>query len=229
MLEINKLRLFFNIKRVKAQLERDAVQNNQTVTPAQILEQVSTELGVPMRDVMMMNGRMSGGDMSLNAIQSNDDEGREWIETLADEGPTGAEVVEQSFDEKKLKIANTVWIEKIKTKELASTKLAKSAKSYEIEVMKNNKLKQSSFAHQYIYVLSKNGSIKIENKDIRVKCNDTIYIKPLTEHYFSSKGLKILILSVDSKINQDAKLQLNQIGKKNLDRIIYDDTAWFKR
>ncbi len=117
----------------------------------------------------------------------------------------------------------------LKTKELASTKLAKSAKSYEIEVMKNNKLKQSSFAHQYIYVLSKNGSIKIENKDIRVKCNDTIYIKPLTEHYFSSKGLKILILSVDSKINQDAKLQLNQIGKKNLDRIIYDDTAWFKR
>ena len=102
----NQKSLFFNIKRVKAQLERDAVQNNQTVTPAQILEQVSTELGVPMRDVMMMNGRMSGGDMSLNAIQSNDDEGREWIETLADEAPGGAEIVEQSFDEEKLKI----WI-----------------------------------------------------------------------------------------------------------------------
>ena len=99
----NQKSLFFNIKRVKAQLERDAVQNNQTVTPAQILEQVSTELGVPMRDVMMMNGRMSGGDMSLNAIQSNDDEGREWIETLADEAPGGAEIVEQSFDEEKLK------------------------------------------------------------------------------------------------------------------------------
>jgi RNA polymerase sigma-32 factor len=42
----------------------------------------------------------------LNAIQSNDDEGREWIETLADEAPGGAEIVEQSFDEKKLKI----WI-----------------------------------------------------------------------------------------------------------------------
>jgi len=98
----NQKSLFFNIKRVKAQLERDAVHRNQTVTPAQILEQVSTELGVPMRDVMMMNGRMSGGDMSLNAIQSNDDEGREWIDTLADEAPNSAEIVEQSFDGEKL-------------------------------------------------------------------------------------------------------------------------------
>ena len=98
----NQKSLFFNIKRVKAQLERDAVHRNQTVTPAQILEQVSTELGVPMRDVMMMNGRMSGGDMSLNAVQSNEDEGREWIDTLADESPNSAEIVEQSFDGEKL-------------------------------------------------------------------------------------------------------------------------------
>ena len=98
----NQKSLFFNIKRVKAQLERDAVQRNQTVTPAQILEQVSTELGVPMRDVIMMNGRMSGGDMSLNAVQSNEDEGREWIDTLADESPNSAEIVEQSFDGEKL-------------------------------------------------------------------------------------------------------------------------------
>jgi len=102
----NQKSLVTNIKRVKAQLHRDAVHYIQTVTPAQILEQVSTELGVPMRDVMMMNGRMSGGDMSLNAIQSNDDEGREWIETLADEAPGGAEIVEQSFDEDTLHI----WI-----------------------------------------------------------------------------------------------------------------------
>lgn len=99
----NQKSLFFNIKRVKSQLEREAAAQGQILTPDQILEHVSTELGVPMRDVEMMDGRMSGGDMSLNAVQASDDEGREWIETLADEAPTGAELVEQSFDGSKLR------------------------------------------------------------------------------------------------------------------------------
>jgi RNA polymerase sigma-32 factor len=98
----NQKSLFFNLARVKNQLERDAVQQKQSLTPQQILEQVSSELGVPMRDVEMMNGRMAGSDMSLNAVQSSDDEGREWIETLADEAPSGAEQVEESFDNSKL-------------------------------------------------------------------------------------------------------------------------------
>jgi RNA polymerase sigma-32 factor len=53
---------------------------------------------VPLRDVEMMEGRLSGTDFSLNATQSTEDEGREWIETLEDEGLRGDELVEQDHD-----------------------------------------------------------------------------------------------------------------------------------
>ena len=51
----------------------------------------------------MMNGRMSGGDMSLNAIQSNDDEGREWIDALEDDSAQAAEIVEFDHDQAALR------------------------------------------------------------------------------------------------------------------------------
>ena len=43
---------------------------------------ISTEIGVPLHDVEMMEGRLSGSDYSLNATQSTEDEGREWIDAL---------------------------------------------------------------------------------------------------------------------------------------------------
>jgi RNA polymerase sigma-32 factor len=46
----------------------------------------------------MMQGRLSGGDFSLNATQSSEDEGREWIETLEDEGARGDAEVERDLD-----------------------------------------------------------------------------------------------------------------------------------
>ncbi len=61
------------------------------------------ELGVPLRDVDMMNGRLSGSDFSLNAQQSGEDEGREWIDTLADDGETTAEMVGEAHDQMQLK------------------------------------------------------------------------------------------------------------------------------
>jgi len=114
-------------------------------------------------------------------------------------------------------------------KTLASTKLVKSAKSFELEVIKDNKCMQSDLSHQYIYVLSKKGSMMIEGKKFNFKNNDTIYIKPCTNYAFLTKGLKVLIMSVDGKISGDTQLQLLQIGKKNLKRIIYDDIGWFKQ
>ena len=48
------------------------------------------EIGVPLADVEMMEGRLSGSDFSLNATQSTEDEGREWIDTIEDEGPQAA-------------------------------------------------------------------------------------------------------------------------------------------
>ena len=103
----NQKSLFFNMKRIKAQLQRDAQKHGVPLDQHQLLEQLSQELGVPMRDVEMMEGRMSGSDMSLNATQSTDDEGREWIETLADDNPISAETVIKEYDNTKL----SKWIE----------------------------------------------------------------------------------------------------------------------
>jgi RNA polymerase sigma-32 factor len=55
-------------------------------------------VGVPLHDVEMMEGRLSGSDFSLNATQSTEDEGREWIDALEDDAPQAADRVEQSRD-----------------------------------------------------------------------------------------------------------------------------------
>ena len=59
---------------------------------------IATEVGVPLHDVEMMEGRLAGSDFSLNATQSSDDEGREWIETLEDETAQQAAQVEHDKD-----------------------------------------------------------------------------------------------------------------------------------
>ena len=90
--------LFFNMRRVQARLEREAMAQGQELDGYQLREMVASEVGVPLRDVEMMEGRLSGSDFSLNATQSTEDEGREWIDTLEDDGPRGDEVVEQDLD-----------------------------------------------------------------------------------------------------------------------------------
>jgi len=86
--------LFFNINRVKAQFEREAMARGEELDTHQVIEKIATEVGVSQADAEMMLGRMSGSDMSLNARQSTDDSGREWLELLEDEGAAGAETVE---------------------------------------------------------------------------------------------------------------------------------------
>ncbi len=90
--------LFFNMRRVQAQLERTASSNGETLDQHQLRQMISTEIGVPLHDVEMMDGRLSGSDFSLNATQSAEDEGREWIDTLVDDSAQAAEVVEESHD-----------------------------------------------------------------------------------------------------------------------------------
>jgi RNA polymerase sigma-32 factor len=53
---------------------------------------------VPLHDVEMMEGRLSGSDFSLNATQSTEDEGREWIDALEDDGAQASEIVENNHD-----------------------------------------------------------------------------------------------------------------------------------
>ena len=90
--------LFFNLRRVQAKLEREASQRGETLDAHQLRAAVAAEIGVPVHDVEMMDGRLSGSDFSLNATQSAEDEGREWIDALEDDSAQAADVVEDSHD-----------------------------------------------------------------------------------------------------------------------------------
>lgn len=95
--------LFFNMRRVQARIEREAMAQGEVLDRDQLLQMISMDLGVPLRDVEMMDGRLSGSDFSLNAQQSGEEEGREWIDTLADDGETTAEQVGEAHDQAQLK------------------------------------------------------------------------------------------------------------------------------
>jgi len=90
--------LFFNLRRVQARLEREAAAEGRTLDRHEMRELIAKEVGVPLHDVEMMEGRLSGSDFSLNATQSAEDEGREWIDALEDDGPQAAETVENNHD-----------------------------------------------------------------------------------------------------------------------------------
>jgi RNA polymerase sigma-32 factor len=95
--------LFFNLRRVQAKLEREASQRGEMLDQHQLRQLVAAEVGVPVGDVEMMEGRLSGSDYSLNATQSSDEDGREWIDALEDEGQQAAEAVEDAHDGARLR------------------------------------------------------------------------------------------------------------------------------
>ena len=95
--------LFFNLRRVRAQLERDAAQQGKRLTGYEMRQRIATEMGVPLRDVEMMEGRLAGSDFSLNATQSVEEEGREWIDTLEDDSAQASELVQASHDTEALR------------------------------------------------------------------------------------------------------------------------------
>jgi RNA polymerase sigma-32 factor len=90
--------LFFNMRRVQARLERESAARGEYLDSHQLRQLIATEVGVPLHDVEMMEGRLSGSDFSLNATQSTEDEGREWIDALEDDAPQAAERVEHLRD-----------------------------------------------------------------------------------------------------------------------------------
>ncbi len=95
--------LFFNMRRVQARLEREAATEGMSLDRHQLHQMIAAEIGVPLRDVEMMEGRLSGSDFSLNAVQSADEEGREWIDALEDDSEQAAETVENSLDTEQLR------------------------------------------------------------------------------------------------------------------------------
>ncbi|WP_226779596.1 RNA polymerase factor sigma-32 [Oceaniglobus trochenteri] len=90
--------LFFNMRRVQARLEREAAARGETLDMHQVRQMISTEVGVPLHDVEMMEGRLSGSDFSLNATQSAEDEGREWIDALEDDAEQADQKVARNKD-----------------------------------------------------------------------------------------------------------------------------------
>ena len=90
--------LFFNMRRVQARLEREASAEGRTLEKHELHQLIATEVGVPLHDVEMMDGRLSGSDYSLDATQSSEDEGRSWVDALEDDSPQAAEMVANSHD-----------------------------------------------------------------------------------------------------------------------------------
>ncbi|OGS57688.1 MAG: RNA polymerase factor sigma-32 [Erythrobacter sp. RIFCSPHIGHO2_12_FULL_63_10] len=84
-------KLFFNLRRMKKQLE---AYEDSDLSPADVTK-IATDLGVPEHEVVNMNRRMMmGGDGSLNTPMRGGEEGSgEWQDWLADEGPLQDEAV----------------------------------------------------------------------------------------------------------------------------------------
>ncbi len=80
--------LFFNIRRLRAQLND---RPDGPLTPEGQIR-IADALKVPVRDVLAMEGRLSGADRSLNAEISGEGEG-EWQDLLVDDRPGPEEVV----------------------------------------------------------------------------------------------------------------------------------------
>ena len=70
---------------------------------SQLHEMIATEIGVPVGDVEMMDGRLSGTDYSLNATQASDEDGREWIDVIEDEDSVDSQTVEEAHDQENLR------------------------------------------------------------------------------------------------------------------------------
>jgi RNA polymerase sigma-32 factor len=84
-------KLFFNLRRMKKQLE---AYEDSDLHPDDV-RKIATDLGVPEQEVINMNRRMMmGGDGSLNTPMRNGEEGSgEWQDWLADDGPLQDELV----------------------------------------------------------------------------------------------------------------------------------------
>ncbi len=100
-------RLFFNLRRLKGQLQ--AIDDGD-MSPENV-EMIAKRLGVPEAEVVAMNRRLSGGDQSLNT-PVNEDRDTEWVDWLVDESPDQETVL---GDKEELKDRRALLIEAMQT------------------------------------------------------------------------------------------------------------------
>jgi RNA polymerase sigma-32 factor len=87
----NQKRLFFNLRKVKGQIQ--ALEEGD-LRPEQV-KQIATKLGVTEEDVISMNRRL-GGDTSLNAPIRADSESGEWQDWLVDDSDNQESMLAES-------------------------------------------------------------------------------------------------------------------------------------
>ncbi len=87
-------KLFFNLRRMKKQLE---AYDDTDLHPDDVAK-IATDLGVPEQEVINMNRRMMmGGDGSLNTPMRNGEDGSgEWMDWLTDDRPLQDETVAEA-------------------------------------------------------------------------------------------------------------------------------------
>ena len=126
--------LFFNMRRVRARLEAEAATDGVELDSHQLREKIASEIGVALKDVELMEGRLAGSDFSLNAVQSDGEDGREWIELLEDDGEQASERFERERDAGRLREWLGAAIESLTEREqtiIAARKLTSPARTLE--------------------------------------------------------------------------------------------------
>jgi len=81
-------KLFFNLRKLKGRLQ---ALDDGDLAPDHV-EAIARQLKVPEEDVISMNGRMAGGDFSLNSFLGPDSED-EWQDWLVDEGDSQEDIL----------------------------------------------------------------------------------------------------------------------------------------
>ncbi|MYZ50504.1 RNA polymerase factor sigma-32 [Propylenella binzhouense] len=87
--------LFFNLRRLRARLSRGAEPMNEPI----VYEEIANALGVSPADVALMDSRLSGPDLSLNApVSEADGQSSDRQDFLAADGPLPDETVGAQID-----------------------------------------------------------------------------------------------------------------------------------
>jgi len=90
-------KLFFSLRRIQRTLEREVHSSDIRPTSYELLERIAELTGISIRDLVAMDGRLAGTDVSLNTpIQRDGEDAGEWIDLLVDEGLRSDQEVEDA-------------------------------------------------------------------------------------------------------------------------------------
>jgi RNA polymerase sigma-32 factor len=96
--------LFFNLRRLRARISR----SGEPQTSHELYKELSVAIGVSVADVANMDSRLSAPDMSLNMTFSDEENGAERMDFLADDAPLPDETVEGIIDSER----RSAWLAK---------------------------------------------------------------------------------------------------------------------